>query len=604
MERKNKQQKDFEHRMMDKGRIPNLACGFIVTVYSFYFSNLPYAELGLVKSIVLFVSILVIAIMTQFLVAPRTNHLLTKDISRKLMELENNEKSFDSGYSFEKSDEKKEFMKRQSIERTRLLSKITVCPFKISLQVAICFVIIMIGVMCMCSFYLKLNSATLTFLGVALVSCCYYAYMIAFTYSESLCSEYAVKLAKQGLDEKSINLQNTYTMKLILRILMYIIIPYIFVTATQFVFIEKIRSEGNMHDSIPNFIMMIILNTFIIIYLSVFLFKKSTASFSHINKELENFFNSHGTEEISLPVDFSSEFSYNLYLVSSILSFLQKNIQQTKVTSLGIQYQTSELTSMSDKIAEQSLEISRIVEKSNDTMTQTVLKQVNDISRNISQVGLAAGVTKHNVDDGVKLLNENIEKIREISDANIETISGIKKSAEIIENVWDCIKKIDSIAEKSKVIAYNAEIEASQSSTEGEKFHIIANEIRRLADTISESTAEIKNKISGIQASSDNLIISSESGTQRIREGSEFFSELEEKFKELKLKTDITAEYATEIQSIVSMQDSAFVQLSSTLSQINSGYQDFALATTTMKDSSQTIKSLAKSLTNYQGEEE
>ncbi len=597
--KKLKTKKDFEHRLMDKGRIPNLACGFIVVIYSFYLSALPYEQMGLIKTVIFCSSIALIAFFTQFIVAPRTNHLITKDLSERIEKLYEDEIEYQSLMGYEKSREKDDFYKRQNIERSRLLKLLTRLPFKIGLEVALCFVVIMIGLTFICIFYLQIEIYALIFIIVSFFSCIFYSYMISFVYTESLCSEYAIEFAKKGLDEESNDLQQVYTLKLNKRILLFIIIPFILVNATQFAFVFKNFNNGTVRQSLHQFIVMIVLNSAIMIYLSIFLYKQSISSFTKINEELENFFKNNSSSEVNLPVDFTNEFSYNLYLVNNILTFLQETIGKTKMASLGILYQTSDLTSMSAEMAEKSEAISSIVEESNQKMTKNVMKQVNEISRNISQVSMAAGITKHNVDDGFNLLTENIKKIREISDANIETISGIKKSSEMIEMVWDCINKIDSIAEKSRVIAYNAEIESSQSDSDGEKFHIIAEEIRRLSDTIKENTQEIKDKIRSIQLSSDNLIITSEGGTQRIREGSEFFTSLEEKFRELQVKTDITAEYAEDIQSIVSSQDTAFMQLSTTLYQINKGFQDFAEATDTIKTSSRTIKFLAEKLNSY-----
>ena len=137
----------------------------------------------------------------------------------------------------------------------------------------------------------------------------------------------------------------------------------------------------------------------------------------------------------------------------------------------------------------------------------------------------------------------------EISDANLDTITGIKKLSEKIENVWGSINTIESIAEKTRIIAFNAELEASYAGENEEKFHIVANEIRRLASTITDSIKEIKERILAMQHSSDNLIITSEAGTQKVREGSDIYINMvEEQFNEVKMSSDITAEAALKIQ--------------------------------------------------------
>ena len=74
-----------------------------------------------------------------------------------------------------------------------------------------------------------------------------------------------------------------------------------------------------------------------------------------------------------------------------------------------------------------------------------------------------------------------------------ETISGIKMLGEKIESIWDIVNIINGIADQTKIIAFNAELEASAAGEAGKNFQIVATEIRRLADSTVSSTNEINN---------------------------------------------------------------------------------------------------------------
>ena len=126
----------------------------------------------------------------------------------------------------------------------------------------------------------------------------------------------------------------------------------------------------------------------------------------------------------------------------------------------------------------------------------------------------------------------------EITDANVSTISGIRELGEKISGIWEIVKIINDIADQTRIIAFNAELEASSAGDSGKNFHIVANEVRRLAAGITKSVDQIKERITEIQHSSDNLIITSESGTEKIREG----LELSEKLKTFRAKLAADAE--------------------------------------------------------------
>ena len=219
-----------------------------------------------------------------------------------------------------------------------------------------------------------------------------------------------------------------------------------------------------------------------------------------------------------------------------------------------------------------------------------------NISNKIKDVAGVATNTNDNVNDGVQYLNANVKQLSEIADANQQTIDGIKLLGEKITNIWDIVTLINSVADQAKIIAFNAELEASSAGEAGKNFHIVATEIRRLADGIIDGTKEIKEKINEIQQSSDSLILMSESGTEKIAAGVESAKNLEEKFTSIKNASEITANSATDITSIIQQQTSASEQILITLKQIAAGVENFTAATENISSASANLKRIAENL--------
>ena len=69
---------------------------------------------------------------------------------------------------------------------------------------------------------------------------------------------------------------------------------------------------------------------------------------------------------------------------------------------------------------------------------------------------------------------------------------------------------INTVGDQTKLIAFNAALEASSAGEAGKRFSVVASEIRRLADSVTDSTSEIESKISEIQDSISRLVITSE----------------------------------------------------------------------------------------------
>ena len=218
------------------------------------------------------------------------------------------------------------------------------------------------------------------------------------------------------------------------------------------------------------------------------------------------------------------------------------------------------------------------------------------ISQKIKDVSGVAEKTSGNVAEGVSYLAENVRQLHEIASANQTTIDGIKSLGDKINNIWDIVTLINSVADQAKIIAFNAELEASSAGEAGKNFHIVATEIRRLADGIIDGTKEIKEKINEIQQSSDRLIIASESGTEKIREGVESAKALSERFSSIRHSSEMTATSAGDITKIIQQQAAATEQMLATLKQIAGGVESFSGATEAISVASQKLQTIAEEL--------
>ncbi|MBR1722636.1 MAG: hypothetical protein IJ727_09190 [Treponema sp.] len=285
-------------------------------------------------------------------------------------------------------------------------------------------------------------------------------------------------------------------------------------------------------------------------------------------------------------------------ILAAFIFFLVKHqgmVRKAKSASERLTDETTELARAArDNAAtaqDQSAAVKEIVATMEDN---TALSE--SISGKIKDVAGVAGETSNDVADGVCYLEENVRQLNEIASANKNTIDGIRALGKKIENIWDIVTLINTVADQAKIIAFNAELEASSAGKAGRNFHIVASEIRRLADGIIDGTKEIKERITEIQQSSDSLILASESGTEKIREGVESARNLEERFSSIKEASEVTAGSAGDITTIIQQQAVASEQMLMTLKQIASGVDKFSGATKSISDASQKLHQIAGEL--------
>ncbi len=568
--------KSFERQMMDAGRVPNITAALIVSLYTLYFAGIPFGLIGQQKTIELGVLAGIIIIVLQFIVAPRTNHLLTVKITGLL----NREESV--GLS--------------AAERTGLVERLMRCPAAICIQVVLVFVL---GIGCWVMSFYFLFGISFSVTVFSLIACLYGAFnagVLAYTYAEQLCSRYATLLVSRGVDDSVIRRKHFFGPGIKRLVILHSIVPAVLTNILQFFVLWKIyQSDIYSDNQTLNMALIVILNTALSVLLSSLLYSRITKSMQRITAILEKMNAGVLSEAGSLPTNLGDETAYCLYLVNDILRWLRSITEDAETTSRSVLASTQELSVSSKETAATSVEQAAGVKECVSTMEDAESLE-HTISSRIADVTSAARTAAENTEESFSVLSGNMRKMTEITEANLETITGIKALSEKIENVWSVVNIINTIADKTRIIAFNAELEASTAGEGGQNFHIVANEIRRLAESIALSTHEIGDRITAIQHSSDNLIITSEGGTEKIREGSELFSALEDKFKGIRTSSEITAESAAEIQQIIDEQAASFTQVVTTLQQISAGIDNFSASTQTISFSADNLRQITAEL--------
>ena len=305
--------------------------------------------------------------------------------------------------------------------------------------------------------------------------------------------------------------------------------------------------------------------------------------------------------------DFNAAFQRNLIIILCILLVLGVASAFVNMQMIGSMREkehglASKLVTEIQNLAVSSKENASTSQDQNVAVKEVVATMADntslseEISKKINDVSAVANKTSGDVSEGVSFLEENVRQLQEIAFANQETIDGIKSLGDKIENIWDIVTLINSVADQAKIIAFNAELEASSAGEAGRNFHIVATEIRRLADGIIDGTKEIKERITEIQQSSDSLILASESGTEKIQHGVQGANQLSQRFSSIRNASEITAQSSSEITTIIQQQAFASEQILITLKQIASGVESFSAATEHISQASQNLKSIADDL--------
>ena len=279
-----------------------------------------------------------------------------------------------------------------------------------------------------------------------------------------------------------------------------------------------------------------------------------------------------------------------------VFRVITKTIQKSeKSISANLLAETITLAEATKQSAENSQNQTAAVKEIVATMHDST-ELANDIGEKIKEVTSLAEQSRDAVISGNQALQKNVDELLNIKNTNMLTIDGIKELNAKINGIWDIISIINNVADKTKIIAFNAELEASNSGEAGKNFHVVATEIRRLSDNIIDSIKEIRDIITEIQKASDTLIQDSEKGTAQIDSGCESAHDLENKFESIMQSSITTADSSNKILSNVEQLTGASEQIFITLQEIAKGIESFSQNTASISSSSETVKEIASRL--------
>lgn len=170
-------------------------------------------------------------------------------------------------------------------------------------------------------------------------------------------------------------------------------------------------------------------------------------------------------------------------------------------TTQEIQTAITMVKSSATEVNSSMEDIFYLIEESNETTRKAA--DLAQASINVSTDG--AGI----VDMAVEQMDVARERMQDVS-------KRVKRLGEVSQSIGQVVQIIEEVNEKTAILALNTSLRAAEAGEQGYAFRVVAEEIRKLSNSVMESLSQISSSILAIQTETSTVIATVESSTNDI----------------------------------------------------------------------------------------
>jgi len=280
--------------------------------------------------------------------------------------------------------------------------------------------------------------------------------------------------------------------------------------------------------------------------------------------------------------------SYN-----QMLDLIVYLIRQTQESSKRLAQSSSEILSATEEQASGSAEQAASISQTTATMEE-LAATYRQISENADQVVNMAEASLGSAESGQQAVMNTLDAMEQIKNRSQSSANKILTLGERSQQIGQVLEIINTIADQTKILALNAAIEAARAGEAGKGFSVVAIEIRKLAESVVESTREISMIMTEIQIAANELVIATEQEVKQVQSGVDLANVTGESLDQILETIEQTTVAAKEISGATQQQKSATDQVVKAMREVAAVAQQTAAGVRQVASSAEQLSSMAK----------
>lgn len=244
-----------------------------------------------------------------------------------------------------------------------------------------------------------------------------------------------------------------------------------------------------------------------------------------------------------------------------VATVLTRSLGRQIGTAVGhVQSSSSELQAAATQQASGAKEQATAMNEITTTISELVAtsRQIAESAKRVAQIAEQTASAARHGEGTVERGQDSVSGIRRQVDQVVTHMLDLGKKSQEIGTVLDIVSEL---AEQTNILSINATIEATGAGETGRRFAVVADEIRKLADRVANSTKEVRALIDDVRTAVNTTVMATESSAKAVDVGSRQFAEVAVAFKQIAGLVGTTTDAAREIELSTKQQATAADQV-------------------------------------------
>jgi methyl-accepting chemotaxis protein len=197
-----------------------------------------------------------------------------------------------------------------------------------------------------------------------------------------------------------------------------------------------------------------------------------------------------------------------------------------------------------------------------------ITESIGRISQSTQEAAAIAHTATEAAQAGDRAMEQTVVTMDKIRTGVANTAKKAKRLAESAQEISQILEIVTTISEKANLLAFNAAIEAARAGEQGQGFRQVADEVRGLAQQVSDSAQDIEQLIDSIQEETATVVRVLEVSTGEVVNGTQLVNQTKQTLQRLTQLSQQIDRYLQDVATHTVDQAVASKQVNQTMASV------------------------------------